>query len=167
MVENNIDLDAKELLTLVHNALSKTFFQVPRTQAKQLFQSIIGGEKIPLMTLGLRSDDEFKCELALDSSEFIGNLNFRFFRDALASHLHRIAFILKNDEKINIFTNTHNNDVIFHHPGVIDTDGRVNILVSGIEQRQADTISVKLLFLDPAKLEEAAASSSSVSQLDM
>ena len=159
MVNQHIDLDARELLSLVHNALNKTFFQVSRTQAKQQFQAIANGDLVPLMKLELHSGDTFNCLLGLDFSEFVGNINFSIFREAVASHLYRISQALRKGEQVNLFKSDTSSEVIFHHPGIIENDGQFNVLVSGIEQKEADTVCIKLLFLNPTSLAEAASSS--------
>ncbi len=159
MVNQHIDLDAKELLSLVHNALNRSFFQASRTEAKQQFQSIANGERVPLMKLELHSGDTFDCQLGLDFSEFVGNINFSVFREAVASHLYRIAQALRKNEEVNLFTSETSSEVIFHHPGIIENDGQYNVLVTGIEQGGGNSLFIKLQFLNPEKLAEAASSS--------
>jgi hypothetical protein len=157
MTQSDIELDTRDLLALILKMLNKVFFAVSRDDAKRLYQTIVGGERAPFMTFETRSGATFACRLALDSSDYDGQLNFSAFRGALAAHLHQVSKALKEKAPLNLFSNDEGNVTIFHHPGIIQSDGRTNILVSGLEQQDAGTLCIKLLFLDPAKLAEAAA----------
>ncbi|MEJ2761059.1 MAG: hypothetical protein P8126_05840 [Gammaproteobacteria bacterium] len=158
MTQGNIELDTRDLLALILKMLNKVFFAVSRDDAKRLYQIIAGGERAPFMSFETRSGATFTCRLALDSSEYDGKLNFSAFRGALAAHLHQVSKALKEETSLNLFSNDEGNETIFHHPGIIQAEGRTNILVSGFEQQDAGTLCIKLLFLNPEKLAEAASS---------
>jgi len=158
MTQRDIELDTRELLTLSLKMLNNVFFAVSRDDAKRLYQTIAGGEQAPFMTFETHSGATFACRLALDSSDYDGRLNFSAFRGALAAHLNQVSKALKNEEPLNLFSNDEGNETIFHHPGIIQAEGRTNMLVSGLEQQDAETLCIRLLFLDPEKLAEAAAS---------
>ena len=87
--------------------------------------------------------------LALDYSEFVGTLNYSTFRDALASHLNRIAEKLRDKRDLNIFTSKDTGAMLFHIPGLVQSAGQLNVLVTGIEQVKAGEIIIKLMFLSP------------------
>lgn len=140
--------------------LSKVFIDASRDDAKGLFQAIYRGNQVPFMTFELRSGVTVDCQLALDWSEYVGKLNFSAFRNAVARHLDRVAIALKQEEALNVFDNDETNDIIFHHPGIIESNGQVNVIVTGIEQRQPNAMCVKLQFLDPVKLEQQMSSNS-------
>lgn len=155
MTQTSVDLDSRQLLTLIHTMLTRVFFDVSRDEAKELYRAIAGGEEVPFMSFETRGGSRFACHLALDSSRYDGKLNFGSFRAALAAHLHRIADALENNRPVNLYTNESTYDVIFHHPGVVSEGGRTNALVTGLEQRQPDALCARLQFLDPAALERA------------
>lgn len=146
-----IDLLPAELLGALHNNLSRRFFETKRDDAKQLYMAVRDGRVIPFMTIVIPDKGDIDCSLGLDHSQFVGQLNFTFFRRALASHLQRIADKLSEQEDLNMYTNETNGDKIFNIPGLVETDLAVNILVTGIEQRKAGSMTVRLMFLDPAQ----------------
>lgn len=157
MTQTSVELDSVQLLTLIHTLLNKVFFDVTRDEAKELYRALDGGDEVPFTTFETRGGSRFACRLALDGSGYDGRLNFASFRAALAAHLHRIADTLENKKPVNLYTSDSTCDVIFHHPGVIQDAGRINVLVTGLEQRTPDTLCIRLLFLDPAELEKAMA----------
>lgn len=147
-----IDLPPAELLTAVYNNLNKRFIESTRNDAKQLYMAVKDGQAIPIMAIVVPDKGDINCSLALDQSQFVGKLNFTFFRRALASHLQRIADKLSKEEDLNMYTNEANGDKIFNLPGLVETGNAVNILVTCIEQRQAGSMTIRLIFLDPENL---------------
>ena len=158
MTNMKVDLEPAELLTAIHNQLNRRFFQTRKNDAKQLFLAIQSGKEIPFMEIAIADRGEVHCHIALDCSLFDGKLNFGLFRNALAVHLHRVADKLgKNKldkkESLNTFTNEETGDRIFHIPGVIEAHGKLNILVTGISQREPGKMTICLMFLDPAEFD--------------
>ncbi len=107
---------------------------------------------MPFMEITSPEMGDVSCKLALDSTQFIGTLNFRQFRNALVSHMQRIAATLQEKEELSVFTNEETDDIIFYLPGIIEDGDTMNVLVTGIEQRTAGHMTVRLMFLDPTKL---------------
>lgn len=105
--------------------------------------------EVPFLKISLRGHGEVACKLELDHTQFAGKLNFRQFRNALASHLYRIEGKLTNNMDLNIFTSQETGGMIFHIPGLVETDDTINILVTGLEQRAVGQATVRLMFLDP------------------
>jgi len=147
-----IDLPPVELMTAVYNNLNKRFFETTRNDAKQLYVAISDGRGIPFMAIVVPEKGNINCSLALDQSQFVGKLNFSSFKKALASHLQRIAEKLGKQEDLNMYINEANGDKIFNLPGLVETGDTVNILVTGIEQRKAGSMTIRLMFLDPENL---------------
>ena len=139
-------------MTAVYNNLNKRFFEATRNDAKQLYMAVRDGRGIPFMAIVIPDKGDINCSLALDQSQFVGKLNFTFFRRALASHLQRIAEKLGAHEDVNMYTNEANGDKIFNLPGLVETNNAVNILVTCIEQREAGSMTIRLTFLDPENL---------------
>jgi len=149
MNSDQIELQPEELLTAICNNLHRHFFDVPKNEAKNRFRELENGMAVSFLTIGARDHGDVDCLLALDHSNFVGKLNYSQFRDALATHLHRIAGKLKNHENLNIFTSKETGDIIFHIPGIIENNKSLNILVTCVEQRVAGKMTVRLMFLDP------------------
>ena len=147
-----IDLSPVELMTAVYNNLNRRFFETTRNDAKQLFMAISGGRAIPFMVIEVPDKGNINCILALDKSLFVGTLNFSVFKKALASHLQRIAEKLGKQEDLNMYTNEANGDKLFNLPGLVEMGDTVNILVTGIEQGKAGSMTIRLMFLDPENI---------------
>ena len=149
MSNEEIELQPAEILTAIYTHLNRHFFEISRVEAKTRFRELKSGMAVTFMGITAADRGEVKCTLALDHSQFIGTLNFSQFRNALASHLYRIAGKLSNKEDLNIFTSADTGDIIFHIPGVVGTSDAINILVTGVEQRTAGKMIIRLMFLDP------------------
>ena len=149
MNTGKIELQPEQMLTAIFNNLNEHFFKVPKNESKHRFRELERGMQVSFLRISEPNHGELKCELALDHSEFVGKLNFRLFRNALASHLRRIAGKITNKEELNIFTNEQTGDMIYHIPGVVENGDTINILVTGIEQRAVGKATVRLMFLDP------------------
>ncbi len=145
----SIDLQPAELLTAMIDQINKRFFESPKDEAKQLYRELADGAELPFMEITASDQGEVLVKLALDHSKFVGKLNFSRFRDALLSHLQRIAGKINNEEGLNVFTSQETGDIIFNIPGAVEVDGTRNILVTGVEQRVAGTMILRLTFLDP------------------
>ena len=157
MTASNVELDAKQLATVISSMLARSFIEAPRADAKRLFRAIRSEEPQPFMTMQLKHSGEFRCNLTLDETAFSGVLNFGIFRRALASHLERLAGAIEREEALNLYSDESGERTLFHHPGVVETDGQLNVLVSGTEQLGPALLLVRLQFLDPAALERALA----------
>ena len=147
-----VELQSAGLLTVIHNNLGSLFLEAEKTDAKLLFKSIASGDVVPFVKVATRGSGEIICDLTLDHSCFIGKLNFGSFRRALAMHLSRVAEKLQNKEDLNIYTNEESGDMLFNIPGLIEDDGVVNILTTGIRQQRAGVLTIQLMFLDPANV---------------
>ena len=155
MRNDSVNLQTAELLTAIANNLNKRFFEVPKNKAKQQYQALTRGEEVPFMAINVPGQGDISCSLALDYSQFVGRLSLSRFRDALASHLHRIAGTLGSNEDLNTYTAEESSDIIFNIPGFVQAGDTLNILVTGVEQLRAGKIIIRLMFLDPALLGSA------------
>lgn len=149
MSNMQIELQPTELLLAIHSHISKQFFDKTKHSAKRLYLAIESGKEIPFMTINTQGKGDVSCLLALDHEQFVGKIGFSIFRNALASHLTRTASKLENKESLNIFTNDASCDMIYHIPGFVEHAGKLNILVTGVRQKEPGVMSVRLIFLDP------------------
>ena len=150
MSDNELSISPEQLLRAIHQHVSGYFFDAKKAEAKQCFQQLSKGGQLPLLHISSQQHGDVAGVLALDSSEFIGRLNFSAFRDALASHLNNIAETLRNDDSLNMFTAEDTGAMLFNLPGFIEIDDTVNVMVCGVEQSKPGEIVIKLMFLDPA-----------------
>ena len=152
-----VDLSARELLTALVNNLQARFFEAPRLDAKQLFIAIQGGREIPFMEIRLPEvDDSLDCLLALDETCYAGTLNFSRFRQALRALMARVAGAFQDPDAVpNTFVSADGQSSLFNMPGITEHDGQVNILLTGVHQRQPGQVVLRLVFIDPGVLESA------------
>jgi len=149
MPNKEINVSPEKVLEVAHQQLRACFFESTKVFAKQTFNDLQDGKKVPLIEIASPDMGEVTGLLALDCSDFVGKLNYSIFRDALASHLRRTAEKLQAGESLNIFTNKDSGALLFHIPGLVQVDEQVNILVTGIEQSRPGEIIIKLMFLHP------------------
>lgn len=149
MSQNAIDLKPETILAAIHEHVSALFFGATKTDAKQVYNDLRSGKQLPLLEISSGELGDVVGLLALDFSDFVGKLNFTTFRDALASHLNRIAEKLKNEESLNILSSAETGAILFHIPGLVQVDDQINVLVTGVEQSRAGEIVIKLMFINP------------------
>ena len=159
MSNYEIQIQPKQLLAAICQELTNVFFGQQKAEAKQAFNKISSGESIPLIEISSNKRGDVQGVLALDHSEFNGKLNFSAFRDCLGAHLHLVGEKLKQDENLNIFTNEETGDFLFNIPGILEREGTINVILTGIEQRRAGEIIVKLMFINPDNYLQAATES--------
>ena len=159
MANSELNVDPEKLLLAIHQNLTGHFFNGPKTEAKAAFNQLRDGKQLPLLEIKSPELGDVVGKLALDFSEFVGNLNYSAFRDALASHLNHVADRLQNEKGPNIFSSEDSGAMLFHIPGVVEVDNQPNFLVTGLQQTKPGELTVKLMFLDPknytAKPEDA------------
>ncbi len=148
----SIELDLVELLSAIHSNINQRILMVSKPVAKNFFRELADGKSLPFMEINSPEMGDVSCELALDHTQFVGDLNFRLFRNALVSHMQRITTTLQEKQDLSVFTNEETDDIIFYLPGIIEDGNTMNVLVTGIEQRTAGHMTVRLMFLDPTKL---------------
>jgi hypothetical protein len=150
------ELPARELLTAIANNLQQRFMEAPRLDAKQLFIAIQGGREIPFMEINLPGmDTSVHCLLALDQTRYVGALNFSRFRHALHAHLARVAECLGDPEASpNTYVNAAGDSTLFNLPGVVEHEGQLNVLLTGLVQRRPGQVSLRLVFIDPGVLQK-------------
>ncbi len=159
MATNELNIGPDKILAAVAEHLHQAIFASSKTESKQVFNHLNAGKTLPLLEISSSTRGSVVGTLALDSSEFVGKLNYSAFRDALASHLQQAVDKLAGEEKLNILTSEETGAILFHIPGVINIEGQFNILVSAIEQRKAGELLIKLMFINPANYETLTAAS--------
>lgn len=148
----SLDLDTTTFLTVIHNNYKRLFLDSSEAEAKTEFGKLMDDGRVPIIEISARDQGEVTCDLALDHSQFLGTLNFSRFRNALIAHLNQIADTLKSEDELNILTNQDTGDIVYYVPGIVEEDGTINVLVTGVEQRTAGRLTIRLMFLDPQQL---------------
>jgi len=155
MAQNQISIEPQTLLAAILENLNIQFFADSRDEAKLLFKAIQGDDIVPFMHMAVRSGGEVHCNLTLDSSAYVGKLNFGKFRKILASMMMGISQRLENKEELNIL-NSDEGDLLYNIPGIVQDEDGLNILVCGLSQGLPGRASINLMFLDPTQYTQAA-----------
>jgi hypothetical protein len=93
---------AKFLLMAI-NLLHKAFIESARTDAKNVYKDISGGNAIHLTTVKMEDDSTVRFNLSLDHSEFQGKLNYGAFRASLATLITNINEALREEKDFPVF----------------------------------------------------------------
>ena len=152
MQHEQTELEPSQLLSALLENLNVQFFADNRTDAKRLYQTINGGQQVPFMHIAFPNGGEIACDLALDHSQHVGKLSFGKFRKSLATMMQAIAARVEEKQDFNIL-NSQDGDMLFNIPGIIKSEGEVNVMISGMRQTAPGRATIRLLFLDPAQYE--------------
>ncbi len=154
-MNQEVSLPPKLLLAAINRNLDYHFFGESRDSAKQMFKAVMKGETCPFMKIDTGESGEVYCELSLDSSLYVGKLNFSKFRKSLAMTMVGIQERLDADAALNAMRSDQG-EVLFNIPGIVkDKDGQFNILVVAFRHLGPGLSTVRLLFLDPKQYSQA------------
>ena len=148
-------LNLKQLLAAANNNLNTLFYVSTRDSAKGTFNTIAKGSPAPFMRIDTDNESEIYCELELDSSLYVGKLNFGKFRKALAVMMLSIKTSIESDKPLNTMSSK-SGEILFNIPGIVTEDDQINILVCSFMQYGPGLATIKLMYLDPSKYVDAA-----------
>ena len=155
MSNQDVSLPPKLLLGAINNNFEHHFFNQSRESAKIVFQSLLKGEQCPFMRIDMGDAGEVQCELSLDTSLYVGKLNFGKFKKLLATMMIAIKERIEADAPLNALNSKHG-EIMFNIPGIVkDQDGRFNVMVTSFRQLAPGLSSVRLMFLDPQQYADA------------
>jgi hypothetical protein len=152
--KQTIDLNLIELVNLAAKILSSVFINAPKDKAKPVFKGIKQGKTLPLGTIKIQDKLEPKLQLALDYSEFRGpGFNYDVFEASLKAVLAQISRKFQEKGDLNIL-NSENGSLVIHLPGVVQLNDQFNVLVMALELGNMETITIKLMYVDPDQYDE-------------
>ena len=152
MHHEETELDSTQLLSAMLENLNTQFFADNRADAKRLYLAINDGQQVPFMHIAFPNGGEITCDLALDHSQHLGKLSFGKFRKSLATMMQAMAIRIEEKQDFNIL-HSQEGDMLFNIPGIIKSEGNVNVLISGLRQTAPGRATIRLLFLDPSQYE--------------
>lgn len=155
MSYQQVSLKPKLLLGAINENLNRYFYAESRDSAKALYNLIDKGATAPFMRIDTAEAGEVFCELALDSSLYVGKLNFGKFRKALAMMMLGIKASIENDKPLNAMTSD-SGEILFNIPGIVNEDKQMNIMAVSFRQMAPGLSIVKLMYLDPNQYAAAA-----------
>ncbi|MFT6407509.1 MAG: hypothetical protein ACJAQ6_000921 [Arenicella sp.] len=155
MSYQQVSLNPKLLLAAVNENLNRHFYAGARDSSKALYKAIEQGVQAPFMRIDTGDSGEVFCELSLDSSLYVGNINFGKFRKSLAMMMLGIRTRTENDEPLNAMT-SQSGEIMFNIPGIVNEGNQINVMVCSFQPMGPGLASVKLMYLDPDKYAAAA-----------
>lgn len=144
-----------KLLVVCGNVLLKSVLEAPRADAKRVFNDINDGKTFSLVNVRMDDETEVRFELLLDHSEFrAGRLNFKAFRDSLASLLQALAENVRRETEVPVFTDKGSGAMLFGIPGFTQNEDQQNVMMMSVNLRKPGCVQVKLMYLDPEQFNQ-------------
>lgn len=144
-------------LLMAANLLHKAFIEASRTDAKKLFRALAEGGAVRLTRVRMEDESVLGVNLALDHSEFRGNLNFGAFRASVGTLVGNVGQALKEQRDYPMFGGDgENRQTIFGITAVTVEDRQPNVMVLGSEPVDADaSVTLRLMYVDPSQFAQA------------
>ncbi|MEE4191018.1 MAG: hypothetical protein V2I66_05535 [Halieaceae bacterium] len=153
----NFSMAPDRFMTMAGNVLFKGLLEASRANAKRIFNEISEGKRVQLMNVRLDDDTELRFDLLLDHSEYRGDrLNFRGFREGLASLISAMSEALKGETNIPVFNEQGGRSMLFGIPGVTQAGEQVNVLMLAANMREPGCVQLKLQYMEPGQFQAQA-----------
>jgi hypothetical protein len=136
------------------NVLHKTFFDNTRLVAKRVFNELDKGKRLKLVSLTMEDKSELKIDVSLDTTDYVGHLNFSLMRKHLKSLLAQIAKLLEEGKRPSVRNNKQNGTQLFNIPGAVVEQGQLNVLMMAWSSRVKGTVEIELMFFEPTQFVE-------------
>jgi hypothetical protein len=136
------------------NVLHKTFFDNTRLIAKRVFNELDKGKRLKLVSLTMEDKSELNIDVSLDTTDYVGQLNFSLMRKHLKSLLAQIAKLLEEGKRPSVRNNKQNGTQLFNIPGAVVEQGQLNVLMMAWSSRVKGTVEIELMFFEPTQFVE-------------
>ncbi len=144
----DVSLNPKVLLGAINENLNRHFFAASRASSKQVYHLIDSGKAAAFMRIDMADAGEVLCDLVLDTSLYVGKLNFGRFRQSLAATMQAINEAIAADAKLNALSSKQG-EIMFNVPGVVQEGQQINIMVCSFKTLGPGFATVRLMYLDP------------------
>jgi len=146
-------LPQDKFLLVAANLLHRAFVEAPRTEAKQIFRALSEGKAVRLNALELEDKSIAQFGVALDHSEFKGNLNYGAFRASVGTLLTNLGAAIKEERKLTTFGDADSGGTqIFGVTAVTVEENKPNVMVLGAKTENTGGATIlQLLYLDPSQ----------------
>ena len=156
MTQTPIDLPEHDLISTISVGLNGYFYANSREESKRIYTALKSGKQIKFMQLSANNGSQINCDLTLDTSQYLGKLNFSKFRKGVAMMMMAMKQRLDAKQSMNMLTSD-NGDILFNVPGIVKAaDGTVNVIVTGFRQIGPGRALVRLMYLNPKQYIQAA-----------
>lgn len=143
-------MSREQFLTVAVNLLHRVLVESGRTEAKNLYRALIEGKRVALTNVQMEDKSTVRFDLALDHSEFEGNLNYSAFRASTRTLLANLAAAVREGVDVPTFgAEGDANNMIFGVSGVTEEDGvpAVMVLSANLGGRDASVL-LRLMYLN-------------------
>ncbi|MEM8660897.1 MAG: hypothetical protein AAGF35_08435 [Pseudomonadota bacterium] len=147
----------EKFLIIAVNLLHRQFIDATRTQAKQVYRELAAKRTLNLTTLKMEDESTLRVRLAMDCSEFRGQLNFGAFKTSLSVLLGNLASALREEKEVEVFSiEDKPSSLIFGITGVTVDKNIANVMVLGSEVgEQPGEATLRLMYLDPSQFDQS------------
>jgi hypothetical protein len=146
---SNIELN--QLLTAVVNLLHRHIVDANRTQAKSIFNNLESKRVVGLVRLKMADGNTLDTELEMDSTDFVGDLKFGVFRNALTSWMANAIDQLKSEQGLQMLNSEVRDEMLFKIPGPVVHEGQLNVMFLSMFQPVPGRLRIRLIFVDPSQ----------------
>lgn len=148
----------EQFLTMAGNLLYRAFLDSGRTKAKNLYKEVAAGKVVPLTSVEMEDKSTVRFDISLDSSEYLGAINFGAFRASVKMLIASLGETLKKEEQVKVFSEQDNpNAMIFGVTGVTQEANQPNIMVLGADMSNDQAlVLLKLMYINHEQFVAAA-----------
>ena len=149
--QQNVPTD--QFLMIGVNLLHRQFIAAGRTSSKRTYREIEAGTVKAMAKVKMEDESTIQFNVALDYSEFRGQLNFGAFKASLSILLGNLANALEEKTKVAVFgagPGTNAGSVLFGITGVTVDNELANVMVLGCDVgEEPGIVTLKLMYLNP------------------
>lgn len=144
-------IPTEKFLLIAVNLLHRQFVAATRTQAKQVYREIESGRILGMTTVKMEDESTVRFSVALDHSEFRGQLNFGAFKASVSTLLGNLAKAVQQKKDVTVFSMEGGaNSVLFGITGVTVERDLANVMVLGTDvSDQPGLVTLRLMYLNP------------------
>ncbi len=145
------NLSQEQLLAIAANMLDKAFLDSSRVLAKRRYQALEKGNRVFLINVALEKGNEVAVDVRLNRSELRNKLNFSTFRHVVALLLGSVARVLDTKQPVQAFSSEDKGRWMYLIPAVLAGEAGEDMMILGLDTRIPGSMTLELLFIDPAQ----------------
>ena len=153
MAQSQATITNKQFITMSVNLLHKAFIERTRTQSKNLFKSLIAGERKAITSVKMEDGALVRFDVSLDTTEFKGHLNYSSFRDNLMALISNFVEVMKDGGEPTVFrAEGEEHKMIFGVTAPFVSEQQLNVMALAAETslRTADVL-LTVMYLPPSQ----------------
>ncbi|EGG29199.1 hypothetical protein IMCC3088_2119 [Aequoribacter fuscus] len=164
MAQSNATISNKQFITMSVNLIHKALIEPTRTHSKNLYKSLLAGERRAITTVKMEDGSTVRFDIAIDTREYRGKLNYSMFRDGVTLLLANFVETMKSEKEPAIFRAEGEEHKMLFGVTAPSIQGEVlNVMALSAEVSPTSAeILLKLLYLPPDQFVQNADSSAGV-----